>query len=50
LFTAAAPALIIQFGSFPILILTAILLAFWIILGFLLFGKQAQQARLAERR
>ena len=50
LFTAAAPALIVQFGSVPILILTAILLAFWIILGLFLFGKQSKQARIAEKR
>ncbi len=49
LFTAAAPALIVQFGSGAILVLTAILLAFWLIAGFVLFGKSARKARLAER-
>ncbi|NES81652.1 MAG: sodium:glutamate symporter [Moorea sp. SIO2B7] len=49
LFTATAPILIIQFGSVAILVLTAILLAFWLIVGFTLFGKSARQARLAEK-
>ena len=49
LFTAAAPALIVQFGSMAILLLSAILLAFWLIAGFVLFGKSARKARLAER-
>lgn len=34
LFTAAAPALIRQFGALAILLLTAGLLAFWIVFGF----------------
>lgn len=34
LFTAAAPSLIRQFGSIPILLLTGALLAFWLIFGF----------------
>jgi ESS family glutamate:Na+ symporter len=50
LFTAAAPALIVQFGSVAILVLTSILLAFWLIVGFALFGKSAKKARLEERR
>lgn len=33
LFTAAAPALIVQFGSLGVLFLTTILLAFWLIFG-----------------
>ena len=49
LFTAAAPVLIANFGSVPILILTAILLAFWLIVGFVLFGKKAKEARLQEK-
>lgn len=35
LFTAAAPALITQFGSVSILLLTTGLLAFWLIFGFI---------------
>ena len=46
LFTAAAPILIAQFGLVSILILTGALLAFWLIFGFVVFGKQARQARL----
>lgn len=42
LFTAASPVLIAQFGSIPILIFTTILLAIWLTLGFVLFGKQAK--------
>lgn len=49
LFTAAAPILIDTFGSISILILTGVLLAFWLILGFVLFGKKAKEARLLER-
>jgi ESS family glutamate:Na+ symporter len=33
LFTAAAPPLIRQFGSIPILLLTTILFVFWIVFG-----------------
>ena len=35
LFTAAAPALIVRFGSFSILLLTAALMAFWLIFGII---------------
>ncbi|WP_036479705.1 sodium/glutamate symporter [Myxosarcina sp. GI1] len=35
LFTAAAPALIVQFGSVTVLILTTALLAFWLIFGII---------------
>ena len=35
LFTAAAPALIVRFGSISILLLTAALLAFWLIFGII---------------
>ncbi len=35
LFTAAAPALIVQFGSISILLLTTGLLAFWLIFGMI---------------
>jgi ESS family glutamate:Na+ symporter len=34
LFTAAAPPLVVQFGPMPILLLTATILAFWLIFGF----------------
>ncbi len=34
LFTAAAPLLIFNFGPIPILLLTAFILAFWLIFGF----------------
>jgi ESS family glutamate:Na+ symporter len=37
LFTAAAPALVVQFGPVSVLLLTAGLLAFWLIFGFLNF-------------
>ena len=49
LFTAAAPVLIANFGSVPILVLTGVLLAFWLIVGFVLFGKKAKKARLQEK-
>ncbi|ACK68700.1 sodium/glutamate symporter [Gloeothece citriformis PCC 7424] len=39
LFTAAAPALIVNFGAIPVLILTGGLLIFWIVLGFYLYKK-----------
>lgn len=48
LFTAAAPILIVNFGSITVLILTSLLLTFWLILGFILFGKKAKEARLLE--
>ncbi|MCC0178977.1 sodium:glutamate symporter [Waterburya agarophytonicola K14] len=35
LFTAAAPALIVRFGSIPILFLTAGLLVFWLVFGII---------------
>jgi glutamate:Na+ symporter, ESS family len=34
LFTAAAPPLVRQFGPIPVLLLTSVLLAFWLIFGF----------------
>lgn len=33
LFTAAAPPLIVQFGPVPILLLTSVILAFWVVFG-----------------
>ena len=50
LFTAAAPVLIAKFEPMTILVLTGILLLFWLIVGFILFGKSAKEARLAERK
>ncbi len=49
LFTATAPVLIARFGSVSVLILTTILLFVWLILGFVLFGKQSQLARINEQ-
>ncbi|MGK7935060.1 MAG: sodium/glutamate symporter [Xenococcaceae cyanobacterium] len=46
LFTAAAPALIVQFGSISILLLTSGLLAFWLIFG--LINCQRTKKQLAE--
>ena len=34
LFTAAAPPLIARYGAFPILLLTSVILGFWLIFGF----------------
>ncbi|MGB3641056.1 MAG: sodium/glutamate symporter [Rivularia sp. (in: cyanobacteria)] len=34
LFTAAAPALIVRYGSIPMLLFTSVILAFWLIFGF----------------
>ncbi|MDM9384251.1 sodium/glutamate symporter [Chlorogloeopsis sp. ULAP01] len=34
LFTAAAPPLIVKFGSIPILLLTSFILIFWLVFGF----------------
>ncbi len=45
LFTAAAPALIKEFGATSILILTAGLLIFWLVFGFYLFRKMAPSSR-----
>ena len=50
LFTAAAPILVDKFGAVTMLIITALLLAFWLIFGFITFGKQAKQARLEEKQ
>ncbi len=46
LFTAAAPILINSFGAVTMLIVTSLLLAFFLISGFVLFGKAAKEARL----
>lgn len=39
LFTAAAPVLIVQFGSIPILLLTSGLLIFWLVFGLINYQK-----------
>ena len=39
LFTAAAPVLIVQFGSMPILLLTSGLLVFWLVFGVINYQK-----------
>jgi ESS family glutamate:Na+ symporter len=39
-FTGAAPTLIAEFGAFPILLLTTVLLGGWVTFGFLTFGRQ----------
>ena len=46
LFTAAAPILINSFGAVTMLVVTSLLLAFFLISGFVLFGKSAKEARL----
>lgn len=43
LFTAAAPALIVQFGSIAILLLTTALLAFWLIFGIVNCNRTKKQ-------
>ena len=42
LFTAAAPVLIVQFGSMSVLLLTSILLIFWLVFGVVNFNKIKQ--------
>ena len=49
LFTAAAPILIYKFGAVTMLIVTSLLLAFFLITGFVLFGKDAKEARKQEK-
>lgn len=48
LFTAAAPALIVKFGSIPVLLGTAILLVFWLIFGII--NCKRTMKRLQEER
>ena len=48
LFTAAAPALIVQFGSVSVLLLTTVLLAFWLIFG--MTNCQRTKQKLAEEQ
>ncbi|MDJ0900891.1 MAG: sodium/glutamate symporter [Xenococcus sp. MO_188.B8] len=43
LFTAAAPVLIVQFGSMPILLLTSGLLVFWLVFGVINYQKITEQ-------
>ena len=40
LFTAASIPLIVQFGPVPVLVLTAVLLIFWVVLGMWRFGPE----------
>ncbi len=47
LFTAAAPALIRNFGPIPILLLTSALLAFWVIFGFYNF-RQLKRGQVSQ--
>jgi len=47
LFTAAAPALVVQFGPVSVLFVTAGLLAFWLIFGFLNFRQMNARAESA---
>ncbi len=48
LFTAAAPALIVQFGSISILMLTTGLLAFWLIFGIVNCKRTQHQLQLEQ--
>lgn len=43
LFTAASVPLMARFGSIPILILTSVLTLFWIVTGFVLFGRKCRR-------
>jgi glutamate:Na+ symporter, ESS family len=45
LFTAAAPALVNQFGLIPVLLLTSGLLIFWLVAGYLLIRQNRRQRR-----
>jgi len=45
LFTAAAPALVVQFGPVSVLLLTAGLLAFWLIFGFMNFRQMTARTQ-----
>jgi ESS family glutamate:Na+ symporter len=45
LFTAAAPALVNQFGLIPVLLLTGGLLLFWLVAGYLLIKQHRRQRR-----
>lgn len=49
LFTAAAPALIVQFGPFPVLLLTSALLAFWLVFGIVNFKRMQRTDALSQR-
>ena len=50
LFTAAAPALIAQFGSIAILFLTTGLLAFWLIFGIINCNRTKKQLQAEQRQ
>lgn len=45
IFTAAAPALIVQFGPVAVLILTGGLLAFWLVMGFFVLKPTRRQRK-----
>jgi glutamate:Na+ symporter, ESS family len=45
LFTAAAPALVNQFGLIPVLLLTSGLLLFWLVAGYFLIRQRRRQRR-----
>lgn len=48
LFTAAAPVLIVKFGSVPVLLLTTVVLIFWLVFGFYNF-KSMTQSKVPEQ-
>ena len=48
LFTAAAPVLIIQFGSASVLVLTSALLIFWLVFGIVNYRKIQQSSATAN--
>lgn len=50
LFTAAAPALIVNLGLLTTLVITGGLLVFWLGMGYLLMVRRAQEARTAPQR
>lgn len=43
LFTAAAPALVVQFGAPAVLVLTTIILTFWLVFGFYNFKRMTEK-------
>jgi glutamate:Na+ symporter, ESS family len=50
LFTGASVALLSAFGAGPILVVTAGLMVFWIVFGFVAFGRDARSNRARERQ
>lgn len=49
LFTGASIGLILALGARTVLAITAAITAFWVLLGFFVFGRLSRQNRLAER-